>query len=296
MAGEPKNSRTMDFEKAAAYGDEPERIVALLRSWDTDGDGMFSVQEVMSAARQMMAERKTSKALTWVVFIVAAVYVATIALILAVVVGAVELSKDSKPDASGNLLGTHGAKNVVRTKSKTDVASPFDFASQPLADFEKLDGLYIDDLMASNGEVMERYYKVEQITKNKAKDSVKIDFFGGDYLDVDSERALLFRPEPESGCGAEAEGIDAPKGYCAVAEIKNGDDPRDEEDSTRRRQLQARSSIVGPAYNTGPRGIGSNVNFNSGRIYGSDGIVSLGRSRFFGQGQFRSCSGPACQF
>ena len=123
-----------------------------------------SVQEVMSAARQMMAERKTNKALTRVVFIVAAVYgkralhhchspgrppthtrvrlcacaVATIALILAVVVGAVELSKDSKPDASGNLLNTHGAKNVVRTKSKTDVASPFDFASQPLADFEKV--------------------------------------------------------------------------------------------------------------------------------------------------------------
>ena len=37
----------------------------------------------------------------------------------------------------------------------------------------QLDGLYIDDLMASNGEVMERYYKVEQITKNKAKDSGK---------------------------------------------------------------------------------------------------------------------------
>ena len=98
---------------------------------------------------------------------------------------------------------------------------------------------------------------------------------------MDTERALLFRPEPESGCGAEAEGIDAPKGYCAVAEIKNGDDPRDEEDSTRRRQLQARSSIVGPAYNTGPRGIGSNVNFNSGRIYGSGEWPVGGREAWF---------------
>jgi len=169
----------------------------------------------------------------------------------------------------------------------------------------QIDALYIDDLLTKEGKTIERYYKVMTVSRSKDDGSVKVEFFGGDYLEVDKERALLFRPKPESGCGAEAEGFEAPEGFCPVAEIINGADPRDAEASgepdARRllrdgRQLQARTSIVGPAYNTGPRGVGGNINFNTGRIYGSDGIVSLGRSRFFGQGQFRSCNGPACSF
>mmetsp|Transcript_29449 Transcript_29449/g.85202 ORF Transcript_29449/g.85202 Transcript_29449/m.85202 type:complete len:207 (+) Transcript_29449:274-894(+) len=181
------------------------------------------------------------------------------------------------------------------TKSKIDAVNPFDFVGQDLSNFENIDSLYLDDLGVGSSEgvkeFLQRVYKVRMVTRNKKHDSIKIDFFGGDYLEVSKDEALLFRPKPEGGCG---DGIPEVNGYCAVAQIVNEEEPTKEESDERR--LQARSSIVGPAYNTGPRGIGSNVNFNTGRIYGSEGIVSLGRSRFFGQGQFRSCDGPSCSF
>ncbi|CEL94593.1 unnamed protein product [Vitrella brassicaformis CCMP3155] len=305
MSTEKQNAkqRTVAFENASTTstpGNDTERIVQLLKAWDTNQDGMFSIDEVTAAAKQMMSERKENKRLKWVIFGVVILYIVTIVLLLGITFAAVEMAKDFKPDENGLVIGTKATKNVIQTKAKTDVESPFDFITHSLDDLENLDGLYIDDLLAKNGDVLERYFKVRDVTKNKSQGSVKVVFLNGEYLEIDKERAVLLRPKPEGGCGGEADAADAPEGYCAVAEILNGPDPRDAEEpkpeDPARRQLQSRVSIVGPAYNRGPRGIGSNLNFNSGKVYDDDGIVSLGRARFFGQGQFRGCDGASCQF
>jgi len=281
MSTEKQNAkqRTVAFENASTTstpGNDTERIVQLLKAWDTNQDGMFSIDEVTAAAKQMMSERKENKRLKWVIFGVVILYIVTIVLLLGITFAAVEMAKDFKPDENGLVIGTKATKNVIQTKAKTDVESPFDFITHSLDDLENLDGLYIDDLLAKNGDVLERYFKVRDVTKNKSQGSVKVVFLNGEYLEIDKERAVLLRPKPEGGCGGDAE------------------EPKPEDPA--RRQLQSRVSIVGPAYNRGPRGIGSNLNFNSGKVYDDDGIVSLGRARFFGQGQFRGCDGASCQF
>jgi len=200
------------------------------------------------------------------------------------------------------------------TKSKVDTVNPFDFIGddKDLTDFENVDNLYIDELgvaatESSDGvpEFLERLYKVQMITRNKKHNTYRIDFLGGHWLEVSKEQAILWRPKPEGGCG---EGIPEVNGNCPSAVIQNKEesemevvdafeqvDAEDKADSDDRR-LQPRSAIVGPAYNTGPRGIGRNINFNSGQLYQNDGIVDLGRARFFSHGQFRSCIGPSCSF
>jgi len=110
-------SRTEKFRASAlkteGNKDEAERMVDILRSWDTDGDGMFSVQEVLSAARQMAQEKKTSHRLRWVIIGIAIVYIATLLVLLGVTVLAVEISKDQRPDGNSNLISRH-TKDVVR--------------------------------------------------------------------------------------------------------------------------------------------------------------------------------------
>ncbi|CEL94594.1 unnamed protein product [Vitrella brassicaformis CCMP3155] len=301
MLAAKQKERTERTERTAAFareavrtsGDEsdPDRIVRLLRSWDTDGDGIFSVDEVAEAARMVLRQKKKGRGLQKAVCTAAILYAVTIPILFGVTLGAMEMAKDFRPDDNSILLSTRGDRNVIRTKRKIYVQSPFEMASKSLADLERVDSIYIDDLLAGNGEVLQRFYKVEMITKAKASENIKVAFFGGDYLEVTSERALLFRPKPAEGCG-EAKAADTPDGYCPVAEIVNGPDPREEQ--TRRRL--ATTAIPEPLYPIGPRNIGGNVysSFNTGSIYESDGIVSLGRSRFFAQHQQRFCQGPTC--
>ncbi|CEM11623.1 unnamed protein product [Vitrella brassicaformis CCMP3155] len=139
----PTMNRTETFKKVTAAsgqtGDEAQRIVELLRHWDSDKDGLFSVENVLQAAQTVLKEQRRNRMLRWVVVGVLVAYIVTLALLLGITYGAIEMAKDAKPDEDAVLRATHLAnKDVVRTKSKVDVWSPFDVVDKSLADMEKV--------------------------------------------------------------------------------------------------------------------------------------------------------------
>lgn len=307
--------RTEQFHRVASRtcnDADAEKLVSLLRQWDTDGDGKFSVDEVMIAARQMLGEKRQSTSLKkWLVGL-AVLYLASLAIILALMIGAMELAKDSRPSNDGVLLDTRHSGEVIKVKSKVDNFSPFDYLELPLNQIEQLGVIYLSGLPSGtpgSEDLIERLYTVSRVSRNTNDNSAQILLSDGSILDVDATRAVLYEPilsEAEAAaCGKEW--ILATKRHCAIAIIWNGEERADPvaadraavntTDANGRRRLGLpRVSIIGPQYSSGPRGIGNNINFNVGRVYGNEGIVSLGRNRFFQQGQLRACRGMACAF
>ncbi|CEM34421.1 unnamed protein product [Vitrella brassicaformis CCMP3155] len=271
------------------------------------GAGAASTSDPSSPARASpspKAAANSNAVLKVFIVVLVVLYVMTLALVPFVLPYVASPAHAPKTEEHGALLTPTG-DYVVQVRQKVDVVTPFDLVDKPLTEIELFDAVYLDNLPANDGGLLERMYKVEMVTRNTESNAIQLSFLGGDYMIVDADSAFLFIQAAKAGCTAEDT---LPDGYCAVVEVTQrppegadlGEDSVNTDVSGR--FLQARSSIVGAQYNLGPRGSGRNINFNTKRLYGNSGfgdtggIVNLGRSRFFSHGQFRACRGPSCFF
>ncbi|CEM24688.1 unnamed protein product [Vitrella brassicaformis CCMP3155] len=157
-------SRTEKFRVAAGTDRAAERIVLHLKSLDVDGDGKFTVDDVVRATRKLFAEKNTNTRLRWVIAVMSAAYVATMAIILGLVVGGFELSKETRVRPGGYLSTKAKPSMPIRVREHLDAFSLYDVFSTPIEDYDSVEAVIIPhNETGSFG-----YYKVASIINGPA--------------------------------------------------------------------------------------------------------------------------------
>ncbi|CEM34605.1 unnamed protein product [Vitrella brassicaformis CCMP3155] len=197
-SGIPTN-RTENFRRAAVTitgggrGGDSDLLVRVLKSWDSDGDGKFSIEDVARAARALQQEQRRSRHLSVILAGIALLYLATLAIFLGVCLGANEISKDFRPDKDGRLIEVatiDGRAVDVSAKETLDSLGMFEMLEVDLADLYKVEALYLE--FKSSGEHIEKFYKINEVTRNTDKHIVEIAFANGDTMTMIPEGANLY--------------------------------------------------------------------------------------------------------
>ncbi|CEM21841.1 unnamed protein product [Vitrella brassicaformis CCMP3155] len=269
--------------KSAACGD---RLVQILRAWDTDGNGKFDVAEVIRAAQHIESEQRKSKGLRWLIAAMCVMYLITIVIFFAVAYGANEVSEDFRIDKNTADLGTkRRPRNTVLTKQTFDGVDMFDFLTEDLEDLYKVESLYLN-YTAGEGQTVEKYFRISEITRNKATDLVEVKFLTGSKLQIMSEGAnLILAGDNDTQPVTLFEGPNYTFDTKRLVWDEDGDGVPDDE--SRIVQANATNGDVngtdGSRRRLAPTRFGNpgrgNIFFNSGRLYGR-GINDLGASRF----------------
>ncbi|CEL92812.1 unnamed protein product [Vitrella brassicaformis CCMP3155] len=154
-------SRTEKFTNIVSRvdGDDGTRIVQLLKSWDKNGDGTFTAEEVAEAARQLTSERKHNKTLRWALIGMGVGWIITLVIVFVLVLAGVEVMKDIKVDGQAVVID-RGTKHPARMAEALERFALPDFYGQPLRDFEKLETLVIP-----TGEESEGLFRVSYVLK-----------------------------------------------------------------------------------------------------------------------------------
>lgn len=132
------------FEKQlnmAGKSGEDAMILKQLREWDVDGNGSFSVAEVHSACKHFLHHKEVNKSLKRTLLIGAAISIVIMGVLLALMVAAVESTKDTRPQSSGELRTTAGAPVTV-TQTSSSSSQIFNlgyFPDEALAEIKQLE-------------------------------------------------------------------------------------------------------------------------------------------------------------
>ncbi|CEM13771.1 unnamed protein product [Vitrella brassicaformis CCMP3155] len=149
-------SRTEEFRKAVnksegQEGDQANRLVDLLKEWDTTGKGTFSPEDVCTAARQVLRERSANNRLRWAVFLLVLGYIATAGIMLGLVVAGVGIMKDTSVSANGTLTAAHREGIKIRVQEDLERWLLPDLMGVGLEEFDKLTALIIPHASDTQG-------------------------------------------------------------------------------------------------------------------------------------------------
>ncbi|CEM07592.1 unnamed protein product [Vitrella brassicaformis CCMP3155] len=174
---EPPSTRTEAFKVAVGSGGESDRIVNILKSWDSDGSGQFSLEEVARAAKQMVSEQKTNRKLWRGIAAMGIGYLVTLAIVLLLVIAGISVMKDTSVN-DANVLMVKGKQVPIRTRSARDRFNLGDFLTSPLTDFET-----VETVIIPVGENAENLYRIDFITRTD--NTTTLHLSGGSKLTVD---------------------------------------------------------------------------------------------------------------
>jgi hypothetical protein len=117
----PRKGTAID-QLAKQIEDDPEDTMILeqLRKWDTDGDGEFSIKEVHAACKHFMNIKRTNSNLKKTMLIGIVVTVSIMAVLVGLMVGSIEATKEAHTESSGEFLTPAGQPVTVR---ETDIVA-----------------------------------------------------------------------------------------------------------------------------------------------------------------------------
>ncbi|CEM23132.1 unnamed protein product [Vitrella brassicaformis CCMP3155] len=154
-----------------------ERIVQILRELDTDQDGKFNTEEVVVAVKMLLHERSVTRQLKWVIAAMAAFYAATLAIILGLVVGGSELTKEATVGEGGVFRSKRDSNVKIRTQEDLDLYELSDLFSTPLEQYDRLEAILVP-----HGNDTFGHYRVASILNTH--DSLAFTFMRGEVLSV----------------------------------------------------------------------------------------------------------------
>eukprot|EP00386_Alphamonas_edax_P006618 GDKI01021371.1.p1 GENE.GDKI01021371.1~~GDKI01021371.1.p1 ORF type:complete len:377 (-),score=117.11 GDKI01021371.1:373-1503(-) len=175
---------------------EADRLVAKLRGWDTDGDGKFTVEEVLHAAVDLEDEKRKSKRLWVTVVMLIVLYIVTLCLFLGASYAAVEISKDFRPQGTETALKTK-EDLVVATREYLDEVDIFELPDTHTKDLYKMESLYLTWTSTVPNRApakKESMFRIAQVEKSMHGESsmVTLHFTTGSRLEVTRVCAQLW--------------------------------------------------------------------------------------------------------
>jgi len=155
----------------------------VLKSWDRQGDGKFTLEEVALAAKQLHGERQKNKSYRVAIIALVCLWVVTLAAVLALVIAGVQLMKEETVQEGIGMSVKDGAP--VRVQSHVDTWSIPDMYAFDLEPFEK-----IHSISLQLNEEDQALFNVDYVIKRANHTEVYLS--GGPKLVVKRDEAIVY--------------------------------------------------------------------------------------------------------
>jgi len=166
-------------------------LMEILREWEVDGDGRFTLDDVAQAAIFVERQQRVTRSLACLVAAAAVGWLLTLLILFAIAYVSSELMEDVTVDRFGRMVKKSDGKTVISTRAAMESIDIFDLLTIDLADLYKLESLAFSYKIGV-GMSVDTFLRISEVTRNAAIPLVEIKFLTGQRMEIMPVGAQFF--------------------------------------------------------------------------------------------------------